>query len=142
MIKMVEMTKEELVSLIKETVVALNAAPAEVKEEEKKETCNAEPEKTEEAKTEEVKTEEVVTENCGEAKNETPAEEVKTEEAEVKNEVKEETKEEEPVKEEVIKIDALNSAPAFGTDISGKSAWQNLHGEEFWKYLREHPEVK
>lgn len=53
-----EITREELVSLIKDTVVAMNTAPVEMKEEEKKEACNAEETKAEEVKTEEVKTEE------------------------------------------------------------------------------------
>ena len=140
-----EMTKEELVTLIKDTVVALNAAPAEVKEEEKEEVCNAEETKAEEVETEEVKTEEAPVENaCAEeVKNETAAEETEVEETKEETaEVKEETKKEEPKKEEIIKIEALNSAPAAGTDISGKSAWQNLHGDAFWKYLQDHPEVK
>lgn len=133
-----EMTKEDLVALIKDTVVAMNTAPVEEKKEETK---------VENACDGETKAEEPVVENaCAEeTKNEAPAEEAKTEE--VKTEVaeaKEETKNEEPEeeKEEVIKIEALNTAPVVGTDISGKSAWQNLHGAEFFKYLREHPEVK
>lgn len=146
-----EMTKEELVTLIKDTVVAMNSAPAEVveekKEDEAKEACNAEG--CEAAKAEEPAVENACSE---EAKNEAPAEEAKVEEvkaeetkaleAEVKEEVKEEQPKEEEKKEEVIKIEALNSAPVIGTDISGKSAWQNLHGDEFFKYLREHPEVR
>lgn len=148
------MTKDELVALIKETVVALNTAP-EVKEEtmnseadtkpaeETKESCNAE------ANVEQVNKEETVAENaCAEeTKNEAPAEEVKPEEANTEEtaapaEEKKEEVEEEEKKEEVIKIEALNSAPVVGTDISGKSGWQNLHGDAFWKYLREHPEVR
>lgn len=145
-----EMTKEELVTLIKDTVVAMNTAPAEVaeekKEDEKKEACNAEG--CGEAEATEAKAEETDAQNCSEAKNEAPAGEAKADEAkaevaEAKEEVKEEQlKEEAEKKEEVIKIEALNSAPAVGTDISGKSAWQNLHGDEFFKYLREHPEVR
>ena len=142
-----EMTKEELITLIKDTVVAMNTAPAEVKDEEKKEeteeSCNAE------ANVEQVNKEETVAENaCAEeTKNEAPAEEVKPEEANTEEtaapaEEKKEEVEEEEKKEEVIKIEALNSAPVVGTDISGKSGWQNLHGDAFWKYLREHPEVR
>lgn len=70
-------------------------------------------------------------------------EEVKNEE--VKEEVKEEMKEEEvkkaPEKPEVIKIEALNSAPVIGSDLQS-CEWKNLHGEEFFAYLRKHPEVK
>ena len=64
---------------------------------------------------------------------------------EVKEETKEEAKpevKEEEKKEEVIKIEALNSAPTALGDVSGKSAWMNLHGDAFWKYLAEHPEIK
>ena len=80
----------------------------------------------------------------------TPAEtEAKTcdgnKEEEVKNEeVKEEVKKEEektPEKPEVIKIEALNSAPVIGNDLQS-CEWKNLHGEEFFAYLRKHPEVK
>ena len=43
---------------------------------------------------------------------------------------------------EVITIEALNSAPKALTDVSGKEKWMNLHGDAFWKYLSEHPEIK
>lgn len=136
-----EMTKEELVTLIKDTVVAMNSAPAEVaeekKEDETKEACNAEG--CSGAEVTEAKAEETAAQNCSEAKNEAPAEEVKTEEVKTEAapaEVKEEVK-----KEEVITIEALNSAPTV-SDVSGKDKWMNLHGDEFFKYLREHPEVR
>ena len=142
------MTKDELVALIKDTVLALNACPSEEK---KEEVENAEPEKKEEAcntETSEEKKEEVDN-ACSSIKEEVTNTETEAEtKEEVKENVKEEVKEEQPKeeevekKEEVIKIEALNSAPAVGTDISGKSAWQNLHGDEFFKYLREHPEVR
>ena len=44
--------------------------------------------------------------------------------------------------EEVIKIEALNSSPIALKDVSGKSEWENLHGEAFWKYLSEHPGIQ
>ena len=44
-------------------------------------------------------------------------------------------------KEEVIKIEALNSAPTALKDVSGSDNWSNLHGEQFWSYLRDHPEL-
>ena len=147
-----ELTKEELVQLIKDTVVAVNSAPV-VEEEKKDETCeNTCSEETE-------KKEEVVENACTEVKNseEEPKAEEKTEEvveakeeaAEEKAEVKEETEEEkteeekkEEEKDEVIKIDALNSAPVALKDVSGKSDWMNLHGKAFWDYLAKHPEIK
>lgn len=139
------MTKEELVSLIKETVAAMNAEPVkeEVKEEVAENACSDE------------KAEEPVENECEKdadvVKNEDTPEEVKEEvkeeiqegkkegktEEEVKEEVKEEIVEEkkeesddsedaEPIsdekkeekKEEVIKLEALNSTPKTeGIDI-------------------------
>ena len=68
---------------------------------------------------------------------------------EVKNEemTKEVTKEEVPEKKEeekeVIKAEVLNSSPiTVGTSVNGMEAWRNLKGEEFFKYLRAHPEIK
>lgn len=149
-----EMTKEELVTLIKDTVLALNSCASEEK---KEEVENTEPEKKEEeacnTETSEEKKEEVC-EACSAAKAEVTNSETETkaeeQKEEVKEEVKEETKEEakpeekkeEEKKEEVIKIEALNSAPTALGDVSGKSAWMNLHGDAFWKYLAEHPEIK
>lgn len=133
-----EMTKEDLVNLIKETVTAMNACGSEEKTEEVK---NEEPkaeepveEKTETAETVEVKTEEV--------KNEEPVEETVEEKIEDKAEEAEEKKEEkaEEKKEEVIKMEALNSQPNL--NIKPKSGWENLHGEEFFKWLAAHPDVK
>lgn len=144
-----EMTKDELVALIKDTVLALNSCPSEEK---KEEVQNAEPEKKEEeacnTETSEEKKEEVDN-ACSETKDEVANTETETKAEEPKEEVKEEAAEEakpeekkEEVKEEVIKIEALNSAPTALADVSGKSKWMNLHGDDFWKYLAEHPEIK
>ena len=118
-------TKEDLVNLIKETVNSMNNEKTEVKEEVKEETaenaCSGKKEVTN-SETEEVK------------------EEVKEE---IKEEIKEETMpEKEEENKEVITIEALNSAPKTLTDVSGKEKWMNLHGDAFWKYLSEHPEIK
>ena len=150
------MTKDELVALIKDTVLALNSCPSEEKKEEvqnaepdnKEEVCNTE---TSEEKKEEVenacsedKTEETVENSCTEETAEVKNEEVKEEVKEETKETETEEKKEEPEekKEEVIKMEALNSAPTALTDVSGKSNWMNLHGDAFWKYLAEHPEIK
>lgn len=136
-----EMTKEDLVNLIKETVTAMNACGSEEKTEEvKNETPTAEEpveEKTETVETAEVKTEEVKNEETVEETVEEKIEE-KAEEAEEKKEEKEEKAEEK--KEEVIKMEALNSQPDL--TIKPKSGWENLHGEEFFKWLAAHPDVK
>ena len=124
-----EMTKEQLVDLIKETVKNMEAA--EEKAEEVKETV-------EEVKEE--KTEEKAENACSDKK-----EAVNTEteaKAEVKEEVTEpEKKEEEKKEEEVIKIEALNSSPTALKSLDSKD-WMNLHGKEFFDYLAKHPEIK
>ena len=148
------LTKEELVSLIKETVVAMNSEPKT-----EQPVINEEPK----AKCAEETTEEKVDNECGKeaevTKNEEVKEEVKEEikeeiqegkeegktpeevKEEIVEEVKEEKKEEEEEKE-VIRIEALNSAPIALKDVSGKSEWENLHGEAFWNYLSKHPEIR
>ena len=125
-----EMTKEQLVDLIKETVKNMEAA--EEKAEEVKETV-------EEVKEE--KTEEKAENACSDEK-----EAVNTEteaKAEVKEEVTEPEKKEEEKKEEeeVIKIEALNSSPTALKSLDSKD-WMNLHGKEFFDYLAKHPEIK
>ena len=122
-------TKEDLVNLIKETVNSMKNETAEVKEEVK----------------EEIKEE--TAENACSDKKEVTNSETEVVKEEVKEEIKEEIKEEtmpekEEEKKEVITIEALNSAPKALTDVSGKEKWMNLHGDAFWKYLSEHPEIK
>lgn len=140
-----EMTKEELVALIKETVAAMtsekkeDAAAAEVTEEVK-----------EEVKEEVVDKKEDESEEATEAEKDAFAEKLVDEivenacggKTEVKNETSEPEVKEEEKKEEVIKMEALNSAPTTFADISGSDKWKNLHGDEFWKYLAAHPEIK
>lgn len=122
-----DMTKEELVELIKETVKNMEPETDDVKEEEVKETV--EEVKEEEKETVDngcSETEEKVENACSEAKNE--------------DNVETET-EKEDEKEDVIKIEALNSKPVAFTDVQDKS-WMNLHGKEFFDYLAKHPEIK
>ena len=159
-------TKEELVSLIKETVVAMNSEPKTeqpVINEKPKAEC-AEETTEEKVDNECGKTDEVVDNGCGNkadvTKNEEVTDEVKDEvkeeiqdgkeegktEGEIKEEVKEEIVEEKmddkkDDEEEVIKIEALNSAPIALKDVSGKDDWSNLHGKAFWDYLAKHPEI-
>ena len=108
-------------------------------EENKKETTNAES-KVDETNVDETKVEETkVEENKVE---ETTNEESKVDESKVDETKVEETKEE---NKEVIKADVLNSAviqTTLGTSINGMDKWRSLKGQEFFKYLREHPEIK
>ena len=108
-----------------EVVECENENPTEVKEGETKENCEVKNECSE--KKDEVKNE------CSETN-----EEVKN--AEVVDEKKKEEKEEE--EKEVIKIEALNSAPIALKDVSGKSEWEHLHGKDFWDYLAKHPGIQ
>lgn len=124
------MTKDELVELIKDTVKNMDSAEesSEVKEETKEET------KEEETVSEDVEAQNGCSDVEEEVKNET-AEPEETSEKET-----EEKPEEEEKKEEVIKIEALNASPSALKGVT-EDGWQNLHGDAFWKWLREHPEA-
>ena len=132
------MTKEELVNLIKETVVEMNACSA-------KKDGEVNNEVVDQTKVEETK-EETVDDTKQEVKNEVAAEpmveETKVEETKKTKPaiVIEETKVEE--KKEVIKEEALNSAPTIGSDVSSKAEWMKLRGKEFFAYLKNHPEIR
>ena len=127
------MTKEELVNLIKETVVEMNSCTN--KEEVKNEVVD------------QPKVEETKEETVDDTKQEVVAAEPTVEETKVEapKETKpaiviEETKVEE--KKEVIKEEALNSAPTIGSDVSNKAEWMKLRGKEFFAYLKNHPEIR
>ena len=126
-----DMTKEELVNLIKETVVEMNSCAN--KEEVKNEVV--EQPKVEEPKVEEPKVEQA---NAAEPNAEEPKVEAPKEPKPAI--VIEETKVEE--KKEVIKEEALNSAPTIGSDVSGKAEWMKLRGKAFFTYLKNHPEIR
>ena len=139
-------TKEELVSLIKETVASMNSEQKTDTQEMKNAECACDP-----------TTDEKVENGCGKeadvAKNgeviedevkDDVKEEGKTKE-EVQREIKEEVAEEKADKEddkEVIRIEALNSRPMAFKDVSGKADWMSLHGQAFWDYLAKHPEIR
>ena len=124
-----EITKEELIDLIKNTVNEMN-----IKKEINEEIRDIQ--------------EEIVENSCGEKKEEVAEnscvekqEEVKNEETvpETKEEVKEEVKVEDKPKEEkeVIKIETLNSAPI--PTVNAEPEWKNLHGKEFFDWYAKHP---
>ena len=80
---------------------------------------------------------------CSTAKEEVTKEEVKNEEMTKEEVAKEEVPEKKEEEKEVIKAEVLNSSPVtVGTSVNGMEAWRNLKGEEFFKYLRAHPEIK
>ena len=126
-----DITKEELINLIKETVV--NYCSQKKEEEVKNEVA-------EEPKTEEIKVEEPKVEQAN-AEEPTVKEPMIEEPKKTKPAIViEETKVEE--KKEVIKEEALNSAPTIGSDVSSKAEWMKLRGKEFFAYLKNHPEIR
>ena len=152
------MTKEELVNLIKETVVEMNSCSdkkdGEVKNEvvdQKKEELKALigeiiAEKAKEEAIRDIKEEAIedaiekksgiveVIDACGKkdntVKNETVVEDPKEEDKKVEQ------------KKEVIKEEALNSAPTIGSDVNVEPEWKKLRGKAFFKYLKNHPEIR
>ena len=149
------MTKEELVSLIKETVVAMNTSPVGVSQDETKDSDKSEEVSQDETKEKPVENPATTQNACGEkteeVKNEeTPTSEAPTEEKPSKNEEddtddKEDDEEESDKSEdsetssEVIKLEALNSAPA--PKAPQDAEWKFLRGQRFFDYLKQHPEL-
>ena len=128
-----DITKEELVNLIKETVV--NYCSEKKEEEVKNEVVD------------QTKVEETKEETVDDTKQEVVAAEPIVEETKVEEPKKtkpaiviEETKVEE--KKEVIKEEALNSAPTIGSDVNVEPEWKKLRGKEFFAYLKNHPEIR
>ena len=125
-----EITKEELIDLIKNTVNEMN-----VKKEINEEIRDIQDEIVNNSCGE--KKEEVVENSCGEKQEEVkneetvPAEETKVNEPEDKKDETEENK------DEVIKIESLNSAPT--PSISQEPEWKNLHGKAFFDWYAKHP---
>ena len=127
-----EITKEELIDLIKNTVNEMNVKKEineeirEIQDEIVENSCGEKKEEVAEnscvEKQEEVKNEETVP---------APAEETKVNETEEKKDDTEEKK------DEVIKIESLNSAPA--PTISQEPEWKSLHGKAFFDWYAKHP---
>ena len=134
-----EITKDDLIQLIKDTVASMNEAPVEEKKDmaDKPDTCDTcEVEDKVEDKVE-------VANACGKAKvvkNEEVKEEPAPAEAPKASEDKEIAvdKNEEKKEKEVIKIQALNSAPTvgIGDSVTDSCGWKNKHGKAFFDELR------
>lgn len=139
----IEMTKEEIVELIKNTVADMKKA--ETDDEETKEETK---EEVKEETTEETSTKEEVENTCSETKEEVKnecsetKEEVKNEQSDETDETKEETKEEkkEEKKEEVIKEEVLNQSPST-TIPTTDPEWKTLSGKAFFDWCAKHPEL-
>ena len=113
-----EITKEDLIELIKNTVNEMNIKK-EINEEIREELVGNSCDK---------KQEEIV-----EVKNEETVPETKEE---VKEEVKVEDKDEPKEEKEVIKIETLNSAPI--PTVNAEPEWKNLHGKAFFDWCSKH----
>ena len=133
------MNKDEIKDMIKTMITeALNSCK-EVKEEV---TNEAPPtSKQEDVTITESPTETVIIQETKTEEKETTVQDFKKDE-EVKNEEPktEEVKDEVEEEKEVIKKESLNSSPMIGKDVYYE--WKNLHGEEFFEYLRKHPDVR
>ena len=131
-----DITKEELIELIKNTVNEMNVKK-EINEGIRDIKRDIQDEVVENSCGE--KKEEVVENSCDKKQEEIV--EVKNEETapETKEEVKEEVKVEDEPKEEkeVIKIETLNSAPI--PTVNAEPEWKNLHGKAFFDWYAKHP---
>ena len=112
-----EITKEDLIELIKNTVNEMNIKKEineEIREELVENSCDK-------------KQEEIV-----EVKNEETVPETKEEKKEEEVKVEDKNKDE----KEVIKIESLNSAPI--PNVNAEPEWKNLHGKEFFDWCAKH----
>ena len=126
-----EITKEELIDLIKNTVNEMN-----VKKEINEEIREIQDEIVENSCGE--KKEEVAENSCVEKQQEVKNEETAPEtKEEVKEEVKVEDKDKPKEEKEVIKIETLNSAPI--PTVNAEPEWKNLHGKAFFDWYAKHP---
>ena len=145
-----EITKDDLIQLIKDTVASMNEAPAEEKAE-MKEVEEVKEEKasddtadtTDTTDTREVEEKKEVVNACGKAKvvkNEEVKEEPAPAEAPKASEDKEIAvdKDEAKKEKEVIKIQALNSAPTvgIGDSVTDSCGWERKHGKAFFDELK------
>ena len=123
-----DITKEELIDLIKRTVNEMN-----VKKEINEEIRDIQ--------------DEIVNNSCGEKKEEVAENSCVEKQEEVKNEETtpapaeetkvNETEDKKDKKDEVIKIESLNSAPT--PSISQEPEWKSLHGKAFFDWYAKHP---
>ena len=115
-----EITKEDLIELIKNTVNEMNIKKEineeirDIQDEIVENSCDKKQEEIVEVKNEET---------VPESKEETKEEEVK---------VEDKNKDE----KEVIKIESLNSAPI--PNVNAEPEWKNLHGKEFFDWYKSH----
>ena len=138
-----DITKEELVELIKSTVTTMNAEPSTTEEvvvnqgnepnEPSKPTTPCEPAGDEKSQNDEPSTEEPSASD----EPSTPEDPTPTEDPSPKKAGDEKSDPEQKDAPEVIKAEVLNSAPTT-TVPKVEEEWRNLKGEEFRKWCAEH----
>ena len=116
-----EITKEDLIELIKNTVNEMNIKK-EINEEIREEVVGNSCDK---------KQEEIV-----EVKNEETVPETKEEKKEEEVKVEDKNKDDPKDEKEVIKIETLNSAPI--PTVNAEPEWKKLHGKEFFDWYKSH----
>ena len=146
-----EITKDDLIQLIKDTVASMNEAPVEEVKEEKSSTekCDADgtcdTDDVEDKVEEKVEDKTEVTNACGKAKvvkNEDAKEDPATTTAETPKAPEDKEiavdKNEDKTEKEVIKIQALNSTPSvgIGDSVTPKCGWETKHGKAFFDELK------
>ena len=145
-----EITKDDLIQLIKDTVASMNEAPVEEKKDmaDKPDTCDTcevddVEDKVEDKIEDKIEDKVEVANACGKAKvvkNEEVKEEPAKAEAPKATEDKEIAvdKDEAKKEKEVIKIQALNSAPTvgIGDSVTDSCGWEHKHGKAFFDELK------
>ena len=143
-----EITKDDLIQLIKDTVASMNEAPAEEKKDmaDKPDTCDTcevddVEDKVEDKIEDKVEDKVEVANACGKAKV-VKNEEVKEEPAKAPKASEDKEiavdKNEDKKEKEVIKIQALNSAPTvgIGDSVTDSCGWERKHGKAFFDELK------
>ena len=145
-----EITKDDLIQLIKDTVASMNEAPVEEKKDmadttETSEKCDADGTCDTVDTEDKVEEKKEVTNACGKTKvvkNEEVKEDPATTTAETPKAPEDKEiavdKNEEKKEKEVIKIQALNSTPSvgIGDSVTPKCGWENKHGKAFFDELK------
>ena len=147
-----EITKDDLIQLIKDTVAAMNEAPVEEKKDmtdtpDTCDTCDTDDveDKIEDKIEEKVEDKTEVSNACGKTKvvkNEEMKEDPATTTAETPKAPEDKEivadKNEEKKEKEVIKIQALNSTPSvgIGDSVTPKCGWETKHGKAFFDELK------
>ena len=148
--KDIEMTKEEIISLIRETLAEINRKDTDVNDVDDKddaEVCNAcqkkdamneQPDDKKDDTEPIEKTE--LSETTDDMKDEKKDETASNASCQKKDAMNEQTCDGEEVKKtkEVIKEEVLNSSPSasMNIEITAEPSWKNKTGEDFWKELR------